>query len=119
MGKIQNEPQVARVTEYCPAWGGINCQGDCNITASGLPVTYHVTAACGPGIPLHSRAWVYFPFGVEMYVCQDRGSMIANREIDIATLPEDFGYRQGYFPVEFEFERVERVLGLVERGVIW
>ena len=85
-GQCVYEP-AARVTEYVPAFGGINCEEPCNITASMLPVTYGLTAACGPNVP----------FGTLLYIesagwrtCHDRGGAIDDDEVDVAVEPAQY-----------------------------
>ena len=88
-GNCIHEP-AARVTEYVPAWGGINCSEPCDLTASMTPVTAGVTAACGPGIPFGTRVFIE---DVGWRTCQDRGGAIDDDEIDVAVEPEDFMLR--------------------------
>lgn len=85
-GGCAYEP-AARVTEYAPALGGINCEEPCHITASMLPITYGVTAACGPHVP----------FGTLLYIesagwrtCHDRGGAIDDDEVDVAVEPHQY-----------------------------
>ncbi len=89
---------AARVTEYVPALGGINCQEPCDVTASMVPVTYGVTAACGPNIPFGTLVYLD-PAGWR--TCHDRGGAIDDDEIDVAV--EAHRYDQhginGYHPV--------------------
>lgn len=85
-GHCRHEP-AARVTEYVPEWGGINCAEPCNLTASMTPVTPGVTAACGPSIPFGTRVYIE---GVSWRTCQDRGGAIDNDEVDVAVKPIDY-----------------------------
>ena len=55
------------VTGYVPAIGGINCDYECNVTASGLPPQAY-TAACGPRWDLGDVLWV----DGRAVVCTDR-----------------------------------------------
>ena len=73
-----------KVTTYAPALGGINCQGDCRVTASGREVETGVTAACGPDVPFGTRVLLFYPWGVEGRVCWDRGGSIVDGEVDVA-----------------------------------
>jgi len=70
---------VLTVTAYAPSAGGINCNADCAITASGVPPAVGV-AAC-------PREW---PFGTRLVVpgygqatCLDRGGAIVGQRVDV------------------------------------
>ena len=78
---------AARMTEYVPAAGGINCMEPCNITASMEPVQYGLTAACGPNIPFHTRVYTK---ATGWRTCHDRGGLIGDDEVDVAVLPADY-----------------------------
>ena len=85
-GHCLYEP-AARVTEYVPEWGGINCAPPCHLTASMTPVTPGVTAACGPSIPFGTRVYIN---DIGWRTCQDRGGAIDDDEIDVAVEPGEF-----------------------------
>jgi hypothetical protein len=85
--------EKAKVTEYVPEWGGINCQEPCDMTAFMVPVQYGVTAACGPDIPYNTIVTFVTPWGeVVTRRCQDRGGGVGNEHIDVAMPPDDNGY---------------------------
>lgn len=100
LGLIFSGVAPAKVTEYAPGLGGINCQEPCNITASGAPVEPGVTAACGPDYPFGTQ--VYIP-GYGWRTCQDRGGMIENGEVDIAVEVEDLTWWSGVVWVIWKF----------------
>ena len=89
---------AARVTEYVPALGGINCQEPCDITASMLPVTIGVTAACGPAVPFGTLVYIE-PAGWR--TCHDRGTAIDDDDVDVAVEPDAYLQHgiDGYHPV--------------------
>ena len=86
----------ARVTEYVPELGGLNCEEPCDKTAYMTPVLYGETAACGPDIPYATRVYIQ---DVGWRVCQDHGGAIDNDEVDVAVRPDEYlvkgysGYR--------------------------
>ncbi len=88
--------RVVWTTEYNPALGGINCDQDCSVTASGRPVEYGITAACGPSIQMGTRVVVE---GVGERVCYDRGGAITDKNVDIAVTEWNgwTGYREALF----------------------
>jgi len=73
--------EETHVTHYVPMFGGVNCQGDCTITASGEKVIYGRSAACGMDIPHGTRVFIS---GVGWRTCTDKGGAIDNDEVDIA-----------------------------------
>ncbi len=77
----------ARVTEYSPEMGGLNCDGTCEHTAFMTPVTYGLTAACGPGIPFGTRVYIE---RVGWRTCQDRGGLIEDDEVDVAVRAREY-----------------------------
>ena len=60
---------TATVTGYAPSAGGINCDDNCAVTASGLP-PHRTIAACGNAWPLGSVLWVRR--AERIVVCGDR-----------------------------------------------
>ncbi|MFQ5343362.1 MAG: 3D domain-containing protein [Anaerolineae bacterium] len=82
---------VLTVTAYAPSAGGINCDADCSVTASGaLPVA---------GVASCPRDW---PFGARLYVpgygeaeCQDHGGAIYGRRIEVVIEPEEVAMEWG------------------------
>jgi hypothetical protein len=86
----------ARVTEYVPELGGVNCEEPCHLTAFMTPILYGETAACGPSIPYGTRVYIE---GVGWRTCQDRGGSIDDDEVDVAVRPSEYlvlginGYR--------------------------
>lgn len=79
--------QDARITEYVPEMGGANCSEPCDRTASMTPIEYGKTAACGPAIPFGTQVYIE---NVGWRVCEDRGGLIANDEVDVAVRKTDF-----------------------------
>ena len=65
----------------------------CDMTAFMVPVTYGVTAACGPDIPYDTIVTFVTPWGeVVTRRCQDRGGGVGNDHIDVAMPPDNNGY---------------------------
>lgn len=66
------------VTAYCPSY---ECGAlDHGITASGAVAVEGVTIACPPELPFGSRLAIE---GVGVRVCEDRGSAIRGRHLDL------------------------------------
>lgn len=87
--------EEARVTEYAPELGGINCMEPCHLTAYLEPIDYGVTVACVPGIPYGTQVYID---GVGWRTCLDHGGAIDDDEIDVAVRPAELwhgvsGYR--------------------------
>lgn len=67
------EALPARITNYDPARGGINCDSDCSTTASGVPAGYNRgIVACPAAFPIGTRVEI----DGEVYTCLDRGGAI-------------------------------------------
>ncbi len=79
----------ARVTEYVPEWGGINCMEPCHLTGYLTPIIYGTTAACGLSIPWNTSVHIFTPWGKYVRYCQDHGGGIDDDEVDVAVLPAD------------------------------
>ena len=75
---------VLTVTAYAPASGGINCDANCALTASGAPPAVGL-AACPRNWPFGTR--LYVP-GYGPAVCADRGGSITGRRIDVVMATE-------------------------------
>jgi len=67
------------VTAYAPSAGGVNCDANCEVTASGLPPRIGM-AACPRNFDFGTR--FYVP-GRGIVECQDRGGRITRNHLDI------------------------------------
>ena len=81
--------EETRCTSYVPLYGGINCDGDCSITAYSEPVDYTRTIACSEEMPYGTDVFIE-GFGFRG-ACLDTGGAITTGRIDVAMLPEDRG----------------------------
>jgi len=72
---------TATVTGYAPSAGGINCDGNCGVTAAGLQPGPTI-AACGDAWPIGAVLWVRRARRV--VVCGDRfGPGAPRRAVDL------------------------------------
>lgn len=85
-GQVHVEP-AARITEYAPALGPINHNGDPQHTACMEHLTPGITAACGPDIPCGTRVYIA---DVGWRTCTDRGGLISNQEVDVLVHPDEY-----------------------------
>jgi len=69
---------LALVTGYAPAAGGLNCDGECAVTASGLPPG-PTLAACGYGWDLGQRLQVPGYGAVTAVIASPAGNMRPGR----------------------------------------
>jgi len=78
---------LAFISIYVPAAGGINCDGDCSVMASGLP-PFIGAAACDPELMRWEFCLDWAPAGMPLcYQCLDTGGRIRGPYIDLCYVP--------------------------------
>jgi len=81
------------ISAYAPSLGGLNCDGDCSVMASGN-VPYEGALACPIWMPLGTIIELsHSPIGPMVGVCEDRGGLITENKVDFCLTEGDVATR--------------------------
>ena len=86
---VTNIITVLLVSAYAPTLGGLNCDHDCSIMASGN-APYEGALACPAWIPLGTTIELSnSPNGPTTGICEDRGGMVVGNKVDYCLVDGD------------------------------
>ena len=81
------------ISAYAPSLGGLNCDHDCSVMASGN-APYEGALACPMWMPLGTIIELsHSPIGPTTGVCEDRGGLVTENKVDFCLTEGDVATR--------------------------